>query len=97
MFSVTEEDLLNSKLNEITNAINRLRDLIVTNMEDTQAIRTILDQCPICDINEGVWKYCRMIVTFMYNYYRRASILYYFLYYVMFSCCMLIYVENSNI
>lgn len=53
MTCIAEMDLVTSRLTELTDAINDLRETMLTNLDDTRAIRDILDKCPICDLNEG--------------------------------------------
>lgn len=46
-------DLMKSQLNAITGAINLLKELVAESIEDTRAIREILEQCPVCQLDEG--------------------------------------------
>lgn len=46
-------DLMRSQINAITGAINTLKELLAKSIEDTRAIRELLEQCPICQLDEG--------------------------------------------
>lgn len=51
--AVVEMDLLTSRLNEITQSLNELKQTMMNNLEETLAIRGLLDACPICELDEG--------------------------------------------
>ncbi|XP_067934643.1 cartilage oligomeric matrix protein-like [Watersipora subatra] len=48
-----EMDLITNQIDRLTNAINNLEETIRTNLDETKSIRAILDQCPICELDEG--------------------------------------------
>lgn len=50
---ISESDLITSKLDGISNAIAELKRMMVSNTEDIQTIRAILDSCPICELDGG--------------------------------------------
>ena len=45
-------DLLTSQLTKLGNAVNDLKEKLLTNLDETKRIREILEQCPICELNE---------------------------------------------
>ena len=46
--------MITSQLTEITNALKDLQRRVGDNQENTQAIRDILDSCPICELDGGL-------------------------------------------
>lgn len=53
VFVVVDMELMTSQLGEISTALNILRQLVQQNLDETGAIRQILDECPICQVGEG--------------------------------------------
>lgn len=46
-------ELMNGQLNEISAALNILRQLVEQSLDETGTIMQILQECPICQVGEG--------------------------------------------